>query len=131
MLYEMQLRPKPFERIRNGQKTIELRLFDEKRRSIQPDDTIRFTCTEPPHDTLTVQVLSLAVFPDFAALYAAFYTPNVLLHLDNGKPDPVYDWYHFLAFGLNTIWIVIPLLLLISWCLALGIWASNKKIASK
>ena len=66
-----------------------------------------------------------------AALYAAFYTPNVLLHLDNGKPDPVYDWYHFLAFGLNTIWIVIPLLLLISWCLALGIWASNKKIASK
>ena len=66
-----------------------------------------------------------------AALYAAFYTPNVLLHLNNGKPDPAYDWYHFLAFGLNTIWIVIPLLLLISWCLALGIWASNKKLASK
>ena len=66
-----------------------------------------------------------------AALYASFYTPNVLLHLDNGKPDYAYDWYHFLAFGLNTIWIVIPLLLAVSWLLALGIWGANKKIASK
>ncbi len=65
-----------------------------------------------------------------AALYASFYTPNVLLHLDNGKPDPAYDWYHFLAFGLNTIWIVIPLLLVISWLLGLGIWALNRKLAS-
>ena len=96
MLYEMQLRPKPFERIRNGQKTIELRLFDEKRRSIQPDDTIRFTCTEPPHDTLTVQVLSLAVFPDFAALYAALpltdcgYTPE---ELSTAAPQDMEEYY--------------------------------------
>ena len=65
-----------------------------------------------------------------AALYASFYTPNVLLHLDNGKVNPAYDWYHFLAFGLNTIWLVIPLLLLISWLLGLGIWALNRKLAS-
>lgn len=65
------------------------------------------------------------------ALYAAFYTPNVLLHLDNGKPNPVYDWYGFLAFGLNTIWIVIPLLVFIAWLLSLGLWVLNKKIASK
>ena len=65
------------------------------------------------------------------ALYASFYTPNVLLHLKDGKPDPVYDWYGFLAFGLNTIWIVIPLLVFIAWLLALGLWAMNNKIASK
>ena len=65
------------------------------------------------------------------ALYASFYTPNVLLHLKDGKPDPVYDWYGFLAFGLNTIWIVIPLLVFIAWLLSLGLWALNKRIASK
>lgn len=65
------------------------------------------------------------------ALYAAAYTPNVLLHLDNGKPNPAYDWYGFLAFGLNTIWIVIPLLVFIAWLLSLGLWGLNKKIASK
>ena len=66
-----------------------------------------------------------------AVLYASAYTPNVLLHLDNGKPDPAYDWYGFLAFGLNTIWFVIPLLALIAWLLSLGLWALNKNIASK
>ena len=65
------------------------------------------------------------------AFYASFYTPNVLLHLKDGKPDPVYDWYGFLAFGLNTIWIVIPLLVFIAWLLSLGLWALNKRIASK
>ena len=61
------------------------------------------------------------------ALYAAFYTPNVLLHLDNGKVNPEYDWYGFLAFGLNTIWIVIPVLVFIAWLLSLGLWALNRK----
>ena len=65
------------------------------------------------------------------ALYASVYTPNVLLHLDNGKVNPLYDWYGFLAFGLNTIWIVLPLLVLIAWLLSLGLWALNKRIASK
>ncbi|BDC94022.1 hypothetical protein [Treponema bryantii] len=64
------------------------------------------------------------------ALYASVYTPNVLLHLNNGKPDPAYDWYGFLAFGLNTIWIVLPLLVITAWLIALGLWGANKKIAS-
>ena len=89
---------------------------------------ISFIFFEPAEKTLFKLSFSGAI-P--AALYASFYTPNVLLHLDNGKVNPAYDWYHFLAFGLNTIWLVIPLLLLISWLLALGIWALNKKIASK
>lgn len=63
-------------------------------------------------------------------LYAAFYTPNVLLHLNNGKVDPAYDWYGFLAFGLNTIWIVLPLLAFIAWLLSLGLWVMNRKFSS-
>lgn len=60
-------------------------------------------------------------------LYSFYYTPNILLHLDNGKVNPAYDWYHFLAGGLNTIWFVIPLLYLVTWIFAFALWALNKK----
>ena len=46
MLHEMTLFPKPYASIASGQKTIELRLYDEKRQSIQLGDQIRFTNTE-------------------------------------------------------------------------------------
>ena len=62
-------------------------------------------------------------------LYSFYYTPNILLHLDKGKVNPAYDWYHFLAGGLNTIWFVIPLLYLVTWIFAFALWALNKKFA--
>ncbi len=42
MVHEMLLAPKPFEMMKSGQKTIELRLYDEKRKHIQIGDRIRF-----------------------------------------------------------------------------------------
>ncbi len=62
-------------------------------------------------------------------LYSFYYTPNILLHLDNGKVDPAYDWYHFLSGGLNTIWFVIPVLYVVTWIFAFALWAANKKFA--
>lgn len=62
-------------------------------------------------------------------LYSFFYTPNVLLHLDNGKVVRAYDWYNFLAGGAQTVWIVVPVLYLITWIFALGLWALNHKFA--
>ena len=62
-------------------------------------------------------------------LYSFYYTSNILLHLDKGKVNPAYDWYHFLAGGLNTIWFVIPLLYLVTWIFAFALWALNKKFA--
>lgn len=59
-------------------------------------------------------------------LYAFYYIPNILLHLENGKVLPEYDWYGFLFAGLNTIWIVIPLILLITWLFAICLWCLNK-----
>ena len=35
MLHKMKLQEDPFERIKNGTKTVEFRLYDEKRRTIQ------------------------------------------------------------------------------------------------
>lgn len=69
MHHEMTLRPVPFGMIADGSKRYELRLYDEKRRRIAVGDTITFACTEDERN-VTVRVVSLQIFPDFAALYA-------------------------------------------------------------
>lgn len=86
MTHEMNLRPRPFAMIARGEKTIELRLDDEKRRRIRVGDTIVFTNTAIPGEKLSVKVLDLHRFSSFAALYAALplekcgYTPEELKH---------------------------------------------------
>ena len=69
MVHEMLLAPKPFEMMKSGQKTIELRLYDEKRKHIQIGDRIRFYSTENQTQTIEVQVLNLHIFDNFAQLY--------------------------------------------------------------
>lgn len=46
MIHNMKLNPEPFELISSGQKTIELRLNDEKRQRIKISDEIIFTKTK-------------------------------------------------------------------------------------
>lgn len=65
----MKLNPSPFKMIREGNKTIELRLYDEKRKLISVGDLITFTNTENSNDTLCVKVMYLFVFPSFDELY--------------------------------------------------------------
>ena len=69
MTYYMNLHPQPFALIANRQKTIELRLYDEKRQQIKPGDTIVFSSTQKPEDTITAKVKMLHVFPSFEELY--------------------------------------------------------------
>lgn len=49
----MNLTPLPMQQIRDGRKTIELRLYDEKRKLISVGDTIKFINTEDSNDTLS------------------------------------------------------------------------------
>lgn len=71
MTHTLNLHPQPFAMIADGRKTIELRLWDEKRSQIQVGDTLVFVHTEDESETLTARVTALYCFPDFAALYAA------------------------------------------------------------
>ena len=64
----MKLQPSPFERIKSGKKTIELRLYDEKRRKIQSGDEIEFTNAETG-EIISVTVVDLFVFDSFSDLY--------------------------------------------------------------
>ncbi|MBE6586653.1 MAG: ASCH domain-containing protein [Ruminococcaceae bacterium] len=67
--HQMKLRPEPFTAIQSGQKTLELRLYDEKRQKIKIGDTIVFTQTETG-EQLHVEVIGLRRYPDYEAMYA-------------------------------------------------------------
>lgn len=74
--HEMRLRREPFEAIRSGEKRVEMRVYDEKRRALRPRDRIRFTCEESG-EVLTAEVLGIHVYPDFAALAEDFETAEL------------------------------------------------------
>lgn len=65
----MKLHPGPFAKIKDGSKTIELRLYDEKRKRISVGDTIRFVSTESAADEAVVLVRNLFIFASFDELY--------------------------------------------------------------
>lgn len=65
----MNLHKKPFELIRSGKKTIELRLYDRKRRKIKVGDIIQFTNSTDPNEKIFVTVNSIHIYPTFKELY--------------------------------------------------------------
>ncbi len=64
----MKLKSAPFEMIKGGKKTIELRLYDEKRQKIKVGDKILFT-NNTTGETLNTTVVKLHRYDSFAELY--------------------------------------------------------------
>ena len=62
-----------------------------------------------------------------ALVYAIFYLINVLIHIENGKVSPMYDWYWFVQGGLWQAIIVLPLMLVITYIISLLLWKFNRK----
>lgn len=71
MKYEMKLNNEPFIKIKNGTKTIELRLNDEKRQQLKIKDQIEFTNRET-QEKLLVEIINLHHFKSFEELYKNF-----------------------------------------------------------
>ena len=71
MTHTMKLKDDPFHKIASGRKTIELRLYDEKRQAIQVGDRIEFTKISNPAKKLLTEVTELHLFPSFQVLYDA------------------------------------------------------------
>ena len=92
----MKLAPSPFEMIRNGKKTIELRLYDEKRKCISSGDRITFVNTDDENEVLNVMVENLFVFSSFEELYKNLpllecgYTENDVC---KASPDDMEQYY--------------------------------------
>ena len=66
----MNLQPKYFDFIKDGTKRIELRLYDEKRRSIQLGDIIEFAKSDD--EKFKAEVVGLLRYNSFAELFEDF-----------------------------------------------------------
>ena len=95
MIHYMNLASEPFEQIKSGAKTIELRLYDEKRQAVSVGDTIIFT-NLADNSQITARVLKLHIFNDFKELYDHLplskcgYAGH---ELDTASPDDMLAYY--------------------------------------
>ena len=68
----MRLSINPFEKVANGVKIIESRLFDEKRRKINIGDQMEFTCIDNPSRKIVTNVKALYRYSNFENLFSDF-----------------------------------------------------------
>ena len=66
----MRLKSTPFTLIQSGEKTVECRLFDEKRQKIQLGDSIIFSLRSDEAKKITVNVVGLLRYGTFAEMFA-------------------------------------------------------------
>ena len=70
MVIEMKLNKEPFDAIALGRKTIELRLYDEKRRKLNIGDEIIFTNLKDRSERLAVRIKALFRYETFEELFS-------------------------------------------------------------
>lgn len=93
MIINMKLNNSPFNKIKNGSKTIELRLNDEKRSKLKVNDFIEFTNVETNEKILT-EIMELYKYDSFSTLYENFdkvslgYSEN-----DIANPNDMLEYY--------------------------------------
>ena len=74
MIHKMKLNESPFERIKNGTKTIEFRLYDEKRKKVKIGDKIEFSKLPDLQEKILVDVLDIYRDKTFKNLFKKIYT---------------------------------------------------------
>ena len=67
--HQLKLAAEPFNAITSGNKTIESRLFDDKRQKIQLGDQLIFTNRDDPSQTAAVKVVGLLRYQTFHDLF--------------------------------------------------------------
>lgn len=87
MLHYMKLKESPFMKIKNGSKTIELRLNDEKRQQVQVGDFIEFSLIGNPDEKIQTKVTALHRFDSFQELYSAL-PKEKIGYASSDTPDP-------------------------------------------
>ena len=67
--FTMSVRHKYFEMIKTGQKDIELRAYDEKRKKMKAGDKFLLYDAENPNESIICEILNMYVAPDFESLF--------------------------------------------------------------
>lgn len=90
MIHKMKLQESPFERIKNGTKTVEFRLYDEKRSKIKIGDQIEFSKLPDLQETILVDVLDLYREDTFENLLKKLFTDEDEI---KKKTKSMYQYY--------------------------------------
>ena len=86
----MKLQESPFERIKNGIKTVEFRLYDEKRSKIKIGDQIEFAKLPDLQETILVDVLDLYREDTFENLFKKLFADEDEI---KKKTTSMYQYY--------------------------------------
>ena len=92
-VFRMNLQPTPFSLIKSGRKTVEMRLYDDRRKNIMVGDIIIFTNLGNGEEIM-VEVKQLRRFSFFERLYA-YYPKERLGYKENevANPDDMQQYY--------------------------------------
>lgn len=68
MLHQMRLQQGAFDKIKSGNKILEMRVCDEKRRKLELGDKIEFSLMDKPQEKVVVEIIGLLRYERFADL---------------------------------------------------------------
>lgn len=106
----MNLYPSPFELVKLNLKTIEMRLYDEKRKQLNVGDIIVFSQSETKEEIIA-EIKDIKVFKSFEELYAS-YPKSKLGYMPNEVANPkdmenIYSKENTIKYGVIAIEIVL------------------------
>lgn len=93
MIHDLKLYEQNFNRIKNGKKTREYRLNDEKRKKIKVGDIIRFVKLPEKKENLFVVVTNKEDFNDWFSCYSKYYDEDFSDRYDSVQ-EVVNDTYN-------------------------------------
>ena len=82
----MNLHNNPFQKIKEGKKTVEIRLFDDKRKELNIGDEIVFNNRET-NEKIRVEITEIKIFKSFEELYKN-YDKIAMGYNQNEKANP-------------------------------------------
>ena len=93
MIHEMRLNNEPFNKIKEGTKTVELRLLDEKRKALRVGDKIIFT-NRANNEKIDVLVTNLFKADSFEPIYEKYSKVAMGYNEENdAKPEDMEEYY--------------------------------------
>jgi len=93
MIHEMRLNNEPFNKIKEGTKTVELRLLDEKRKALRLGDKIIFT-NRANNEKIDVVITNLFKADSFVPIYEKYSKVSIGYNEeDDAKPEDMEEYY--------------------------------------
>lgn len=60
-------------------------------------------------------------------IYSTYYSIQAFLTMENGVIVKSHDWYGFFFLGVKSLFVVIPIFIVLTYAISFGLWTLNKK----